>query len=114
MSDVTNAGRVVAPAAAGVIASVAAAVLPKGRYDIVVSAHVSGNAAADDANMALNVNGAAFASPVPHGVSGVNVTTTFKDEAVDGINPVTVTAIAIGTASIVYAATLELTRVQSQ
>lgn len=114
MSDVVGSGRVVAPSGAAVIATIAAVNLPKGRYDIVVTAHVSGAAAGDDANMALNVNGAALVSPVPHGVSGIEITTTYKDEVVDGINPVTVTAIGAGTASIVYGATIEATRVSAQ
>lgn len=107
MPDIVGSGRVVAPAPAAVIATVAAP--PAGLYDIVVNASVSGAAAADTANMQLNKNAAALANPVPHGISGGNVSTTYKREQLDGVNPVQVLAIGAGTAAIVYEATIELT-----
>jgi hypothetical protein len=114
--DVVGAGRVVAPAALAVIAQIAASAFTpvsvateEGEYDITVNASVSGNAAADTDNMALFVNGAALASPLPHGVSGGNVPSTYRKIRVDGVNPIQVQAIGIGTAAIVYAAEITAT-----
>lgn len=118
MADIVGSGRVVAPAALGVVAQIATAALPpqsqpgpKEHFDIVVHASVSGNAAADTDNMQL-VNGATvLVSPLPQGVSAADVATTYRDQAIDPTQPIQVQAIGIGTAAIVYEATIEATRV---
>lgn len=107
MADIVGSGKVTAPTLGQVIATVAAP--PAGKYDITVHAWVSNAAVADEANMALNKNAAPLVSPIPHGVNGVDVSSVYKGENLDGVNPVTVTAIAAGTAAIVYEATIELT-----
>lgn len=106
-SDLVGGGRVVAPTALAVVATLAAP--PKGLYNVAVHASVSGNAAADTANMKLQVNGADYINPIEHGISGGDVKAEFHDVDVDGVHALQVLAVGAGTASIVYSAEITAT-----
>jgi hypothetical protein len=105
-----GSGVVTAPGAGAVIASIAAASLAAGVYEVRVKAGVSNNAVADLSNMELQRGGVDLVSPIPEGASGSDEEVVLN-VAVDGAQALEVKAIGAGTASIEYAATIVATRV---
>lgn len=113
--EAVNTGKATAPTAGTAVATIAAGALPAGEWDINVKGTVSGNAAGDTGNMGLykgTGTGSPIAAPTPHGVSGAFADETYHSVSLDGSTALTVQAIGNGTASIVYEAVIEATKVQ--
>lgn len=101
------AGEATAPAAGAAICTLAAP--PAGVYDVAVAAWVSAAAAADASNIELRRAGSALYTPLV-----VAVTHAFRRFRItlDGSQNLSVNAIAIGTAGVVYAAEINAVRVE--
>lgn len=110
---VVGSGAVTAPSAGDTIATIAAADLPAGTYEVYALAGISGNAVGDLGNVELQVAGVDFLSPLPQGASGGQQATLIPRVTLDGSQALAVKAIGAGTAGIEYSASIIATKVES-
>ncbi|MGH2625296.1 MAG: hypothetical protein ACRDHY_01430 [Anaerolineales bacterium] len=110
--SVIGSGVVTAPGAGATIASIAAASIPKGYYDVEVALGYTGTlGAAEQNNMRLSMNGVPLAAFMALPTVGVVHIYTLRRRFTSGLADLAIQAIAAGTLGSLYYAHLIATRV---
>jgi hypothetical protein len=110
-NSVGATGRVVGPAAGQTIATIPAAALPSGTYDVQVTVVLDGAVAAAEINNVQFLRGATVVTALATSAAAGVVTQRVVRVILDGATAVSVQAIAAGTAGVGYTAELVATQV---
>lgn len=110
-ASLTASGTASAPTAGSTIASIPAASLPPGSYQVAVTGVITGANEVAPLNLRL-LNGAVGLNDIPNGgAQNVPIPNSIPRVTLDGINTLKLVAIANATAATVYTYTIQATRV---